>query len=47
MALRKIEGLRCTQPSSLRRTGVYASFLGISEALPLIRNPAKSFEVIQ
>ena len=33
MALSKIEGLRYPHPSSLRRTSMYASFLGISEAL--------------
>jgi hypothetical protein len=33
MALSKVEGLRYPHPSSLRRTSVYASFLGISEAL--------------
>jgi hypothetical protein len=30
---RSIEGLRYPHPSSLRRTSMYASFLGISEAL--------------
>jgi len=33
MALSKVEGLRYPHPSSLRRTSMYASFLGISEAL--------------
>jgi hypothetical protein len=33
MALSKAEGLRYPHPSSLRRTFMYASFLGISEAL--------------
>jgi len=32
-ALSKVEGLRYPHPSSLRRTSLYASFLGISEAL--------------
>jgi hypothetical protein len=32
MALSKVEGLRYPHPSSLRRTFMYASFLGISEA---------------
>jgi hypothetical protein len=32
-ALSKVEGLRYPHPSSLRRTFMYASFLGISEAL--------------
>jgi hypothetical protein len=32
---RSIEGLRYPRPSSLRRTSMYASFLGISEALQL------------
>ncbi len=32
MALSKAEGLRYPHPSSLRRTSMYASFLGISEA---------------
>jgi hypothetical protein len=31
--LSKVEGLRYPYPSSLRRTSMYASFLGISEAL--------------
>ena len=31
-ALSKVEGLRYPHPSSLRRTSLYASFLGISEA---------------
>jgi hypothetical protein len=35
MALSKVEGLRYPHPSSLRRTSLYASFLGISEALHL------------
>jgi hypothetical protein len=35
MALSKTEGLRYPHPSSLRRTSLYASFLGISEALQL------------
>jgi hypothetical protein len=30
MALSKVEGLRYPHPSSLRRTSMYASFLGIS-----------------
>jgi hypothetical protein len=34
-ALSKVEGLRYPHPSSLRRTSLYASFLGISEALHL------------
>jgi hypothetical protein len=33
MALSKVEGLRYPHPSSLRRTSMYASFLGSSEAL--------------
>jgi hypothetical protein len=33
MALSKAEGLRYPQPSPLRRTSMYASFLGILEAL--------------
>jgi hypothetical protein len=33
MALSKVEGLRYPHPLSLRRTFMYASFLGISEAL--------------
>jgi hypothetical protein len=33
MALSNIEGLRYPHPSSLRRTSMYASLLGISEAL--------------
>jgi hypothetical protein len=33
MALSEVEGLRYPHPSSLRRTSLYASFLGISEAL--------------
>jgi len=33
--LSKVEGLRYPYPSSLRRTSMYASFLGISEALHL------------
>jgi hypothetical protein len=32
-ALSKLKGLRYHRPSSLRRTSMYASFLGISEAL--------------
>jgi hypothetical protein len=32
-ALSKVTGLRYPHPSSLRRTSMYASFLGISEAL--------------
>jgi hypothetical protein len=35
MALSRVEGLRYPHPSSLRRTSMYASFLGISEALHL------------
>jgi len=35
MALSKAEGLRCPPPSSLRRTGLYVSFLGLSGALYL------------
>ena len=35
MALSKAEGLRCPHPSSLRRTGLYVSLLGISVALYL------------
>jgi hypothetical protein len=35
MALSKVEGLRYPHPSSLLRTSMYASFLGISEALHL------------
>ena len=35
MALSKVEGLRYPHPLSLRRTSLYASFLGISEALHL------------
>jgi hypothetical protein len=34
-ALSKVAGLRYPHPSSLRRTCLYASFLGISEALQL------------
>ncbi len=34
-ALSKAEGLRYPHPSSLQRTSMYASFLGISEALHL------------
>ncbi len=34
-ALSKVEGLRYPYPSSLRRTSMYAAFLGISEALHL------------
>jgi len=34
-ALSKSEGLRYPHPSSLQRTSMYASFLGISEALHL------------
>jgi len=34
-ALSKVEGLRYPYPSSLRRTSMYASLLGISEALHL------------
>jgi hypothetical protein len=36
--------LRYPHPSSLRRTSLYASFLGISEALPLdiFHQPMKS-----
>jgi hypothetical protein len=33
--LSEVEGLRYPHPSSLRRTSLYASFLGISEALHL------------
>jgi hypothetical protein len=33
--LSRVEGLRYPRPSSLRRTSMYASFLGISEALQL------------
>ena len=33
--LSKAEGLRYPHPSSLQRTSMYASFLGISEALHL------------
>ena len=33
--LSRVEGLRYPHPSSLRRTFLYASFLGISEALQL------------
>jgi hypothetical protein len=32
-ALSRVEGLRYPHPSSLRRTTMHASFLGISEAL--------------
>jgi hypothetical protein len=35
VGLSKAEGLRYPHPSSLRRTSMYASFLGISEALQL------------
>jgi hypothetical protein len=44
MALSKTEGLRYPRPSSLRRTSMYASFLGISEALQLdiFHQPLKS-----
>jgi hypothetical protein len=34
-ALSEAEGLRYPHPSSLRRTSMYVSFLGISEALHL------------
>jgi hypothetical protein len=34
-ALSKAEGLRYPHPSSLRRTSMYVSFLGISDALYL------------
>jgi hypothetical protein len=42
-ALSKAEGLRYPHPSSLRRTSLYASFLGISEALhmDIFRQPLK------
>ena len=41
---RSIEGLRYPHPSSLRRTSLYASFLGISEALhmDIFRQPLRS-----
>jgi hypothetical protein len=41
-ALSKIEGRRYPHPSPLRRTGKYASLLGISEALPpdIFQQPA-------
>ena len=44
MALSKVEGLRYPHPSSLWRTSVYASFLGISEALhmDIFHQPQKS-----
>jgi hypothetical protein len=44
MALSRVEGLRYPHPSSLRRTSMYASFLGISEALHLdiLHQPLKS-----
>jgi hypothetical protein len=44
MALSKVEGLRYPRPSSLRRTSLYASYLGISEALhmDIFRQPLKS-----
>jgi hypothetical protein len=35
MALSRVEGLRYPHPLSLRRTCMYASFLGISKALHL------------
>ena len=35
MALSNVEGLRCPHPSSLRRTGLYVSLLGISGAVCL------------
>jgi len=35
MALSNVEGQRCPHPSSLQRTGLYVSFLGISGALYL------------
>ena len=35
MALSNVEGRRCPHPSSLRRTGLYVSLLGISGALYL------------
>jgi hypothetical protein len=46
-ALSKVEGLRYLRPSgleALRRTSVYASFLGISEALymDIFRQPLRS-----
>ncbi len=42
--LSKIEGLRYPHPSSLRRTSMYASFLGISQALHLdiLHQPLRS-----
>jgi hypothetical protein len=42
-ALSKIERLRYPHPSSLRRTCMYASFLGISEALhmDIFRQPLR------
>jgi hypothetical protein len=44
MALSKVEGLRYPHPSSLRRTSMYGSFLGISEALhmDIFHQPLKS-----
>ena len=43
-ALRGAEGPRYPHPSSLRRTSMYASFLGISEAshLEIFRQPQRS-----
>jgi hypothetical protein len=43
-ALSKVEGLRYPHPSSLRRTSLYASFLGILEALhmDIFHQPLKS-----
>jgi hypothetical protein len=44
MALSNVEGLRYLHPSSLRRTSMYASLLGISGALHLdvFDQPAQS-----
>ncbi len=43
--LSKVEGLRYPHPSSLRRTFMYASFLGISEALhmDIFHQPLRSW----
>ena len=45
MALSKVEGLRYPHPLSLRRTSMYASFLGISEALhvDIFHQPLRSW----
>ena len=40
MALSKVEGLRYPRPSSLRRTSMYASFLGICPRFAWTPHPA-------